>query len=52
MTLNIALTAIAALLAGLVGYELIRRDLPWDRGRVARILLGTFIFAVLWWARD
>lgn len=43
--------AVIGLFVALVFYEIVRRDKPWDAGRVARILIGgaMALFVLMQW---
>jgi hypothetical protein len=44
--------ALLGVVAGLVGYELLRHDRSWDDGRWARILLAGMLVTLLIWDRN
>jgi hypothetical protein len=44
--------ALFSVVAGLVGYEIIRHDKSWDDGRWARILLAAMLIMLLMWGRS
>jgi hypothetical protein len=40
--------ALLGVVAGLVGYEILRHDRSWDDGRWARILLAAMLMLLIW----